>query len=197
MGRAIDLLITYRVIKMLVTPFEKQPAYTLGIIDKNGKVLRKAKTLKTGKEKEAYTLLHRFVFNLKRLINIIPGGKSKLGTYAAALGLLLKENKDINMVELEKDLYKHLSENNLIKLDDDLKESVGFDFLEEGKYIITDQLEDLNGNTTAEIGDIVYTTENQKPFDNYFGVNLYHVINEDTKEQVMVSEDNIERIKLW
>lgn len=196
MGRAIDLLITYRVIKMLVTPFEKQPAYALGIIDKNGKVLRKAKTLNTAKEKEAYTLLHRFVFNLKRLINIIPGGKSKLGTYAAALGLLLKENKDINMVELEKDLYKHLSENNLIKLDDDLKESVGFDFLEEGRYIITDQLEDLNGNTTAEVGDIVYTTENQKPFDNYFGVNLYHVINEDTKEQVMVSEDNIERIKL-
>jgi|TARA_B100001094_G_scaffold198412_1_gene192503 hypothetical protein len=196
MGRAIDLLITYRVIKMLVTPFEKQPAYALGIIDKNGKVLKKAKTLKTGKEREAYTLLHRFVFNLKRLINIIPGGKSKLGTYAAALGLLLKESKDINMVELEKDLYKHLSENNLIKLDDDLKESVGFDFLEEGRYIITDQLEDLNGNTTAEVGDIVYTTENQKPFDNYFGVNLYHVINEDTKEQVMVSEDNIERIKL-
>jgi hypothetical protein len=159
-------------------------------------VLRKAKALNTAKEKEAYTLLHRFVFNLKRLINIIPGGKSKLGTYAAALGLLLKENKDINMVELEKDLYKHLSENNLIKLDDDLKESVGFDFLEEGRYIITDQLEDLNGNTTAEVGDIVYTTENQKPFDNYFGVNLYHVINEDTKEQVMVSEDNIERIKL-
>tara|TARA_B100001059_G_scaffold213860_1_gene230081 strand:+ start:666 stop:1256 length:591 start_codon:yes stop_codon:yes gene_type:complete len=196
MGRAIDLLITYRVIKMLVTPFEKQPAYALGIIDKNGKVLRKSKTLKTGKEREAYTILHRFVFNLKRIINIIPGGKSKLGTYAAALGLLLKESKDINMVELEKDLYKHLSENNLIKLDDDLKESVGFDFLEEGRYIITDQLEDLNGNTTAEVGDIVYTTENQKPFDNYFGVNLYHVINEDTKEQVMVSEDNIERIKL-
>ena len=195
MGRAIDLLITYRVIKMLVTPFEKQAAYTLGIIDKNGKVLRKAKTLKTAKEKEAYTLLHRFVFNLKRLINIIPGGKSKLGTYAAALGLLLKENKDINMVELERDLYKHLSENNLIKLDD-VNESVGFDFLEEGKYIITDQLEDLNGNVTAEVGDVVYTTENQKPFDNYFGVNLYHVINEDTKEQVMVSEDNIERIKL-
>ena len=42
MGRAIDLLITYRVIKMLVTPFEKTEAYKLGIIDKNGKVLRKA-----------------------------------------------------------------------------------------------------------------------------------------------------------
>ena len=195
MGRAIDLLITYRVIKMLVTPFEKQPAYALGIIDKNGKVLKKAKTLKTGKEKEAYTLLHRFVFNLKRLINVVPGGKSKLGTYAAALGLLLKEGKDLNMVELEKDLYKHLSVNDLIKLDD-INESVEFDFLQEGKYIITDRLEDLNGDTTADVGDVVYTTENQKPFDNYFGVNLYYVINEDTKKQVMVSEDNIERIRL-
>ena len=196
MSRAIDLLITYRVIKMLVTPFDSTDAYKLGIIDKNGKVLRKAKTLKTPKEKAAYTLLHRFVFNLKRLINIVPGGKSKLGTYAAALGLLLKENKDINMVELERDLYKHLSENNLLKLDDDIRESVGFDFLPEGKYIITDKLEDLNGNITADTGDVVYTTEDQKPFDNYFGVNLYNVINEDTKKQIIVSEDNIERIRL-
>ena len=196
MGRAIDLLITYRVIKMLVTPFEKTEAYKLGIIDKNGKVLRKNKTLTIAKEKDAYTILHRFVFNLKRIINFIPGGKSKLGTYAAALGLLLKENKDINMVELERNLYKHLSENNLIKLDDDVKESVGFDFLPEGKYIITDKLEDLNGNITADTGDVVYTTEDQKPFDNYFGVNLYNVINEDTKKQIIVSEDNIERIRL-
>ena len=196
MGRAIDLLITYRVIKMLVTPFEKQPAYALGIIDKNGKVLRKSKTLTTAKEKEAYTILHRFVFNLKRIINFIPGGKSKLGTYAAALGLLLKENKDINMVELERDLYKHLSENDLIKLDDDVKESVGFDYLPEGRFTIVDKLEDLNGNITADVGDIVYTTEDQKPFDNYFGVNLYNVINEDTKKQIIVSEDNIERIRL-
>ena len=196
MSRAIDLLITYRVIKMLVTPFEKTDAYKYGIIDKNGKVLRKNKTLTIAKEKDAYTILHRFVFNLKRIINFIPGGKSKLGTYAAALGLLLKEGKDINMVELERDLYKHLSENNLIKLDDDVKESVGFDYLPEGRFLIVDKLEDLNGTTTADVGDIVYTTEDQKPFDNYFGVNLYNVINEDTKKQIIVSEDNIERIRL-
>jgi hypothetical protein len=195
MGRAIDLLITYRVIKMLVTPFEKQEAYKYGIIDKDGKVLRKTKELRTAKEKDAYTVLHRFVFNLKRLINLIPGGKSKLGTYAAALGLLLKEQKDINAVELERTLYKHLVDNNLIAYEDDLNESVGFDYLPEGRFTIIDNLEDLNGKKTAEVGDIVYTTENQKPFDNYFGVNLYHVINEDTKEKIIVSEDNIERIR--
>ncbi len=195
--RAIDLLITYRIIKLLTTPFEKQDAYRLGIIDKNGKVLRKTKELKTGKERDAYTILHRFVFNLKRLINIVPGGKSKLGTYAAALGLLLKENKDINEIEIEKVLYKHLSDNNLLVLDDDIKESTGFDYLPEGRYIITDRLTDLNDNTTADVGDIVYTTEDQKPFDNYFGVNLYNVINKDTNKQIIVSEDNVERIRLW
>jgi len=197
MGRAIDLLITYRVIKMLVTPFEKTDAYKYGIIDKNGKVLRKNKTLTVAKEKDSYTILHRFVFNLKRLINLIPGGKSKLGTYAAALGLLLKEEKEINAVELEKVLYKHLRENDLINFDDDLREDVDFDFLPKGRFIIIDDLEDLNGDKTANVGDVVYTTENQKPFDNYFGVNLYHVINEDTQKQIIVSEDNVERIRLW
>ena len=75
------------------------------------------------------------------MINLIPGGKSKLGTYAAALGLLLKEHKDINDVELEKDLYKHLRENDLINFDDDLREDVDFDFLLKGKFIIIDDLE--------------------------------------------------------
>ena len=195
MGRAIDLLITYRVIKLLVTPWDKQEAYKYGIIDNDGKVLRRARELRTSKEKDSYTLLHRFVFNLKRLLAFVPGGKSKLGTYAAALGLLLKEQKDVNAIEIERALYKHLVENDLVAYDDDLKESVGFDYLPEGKYIMIDKLEDLEGSKTADVGDVVYTTENQKPFDNYFGVNLYHVINEDTKQQIVVSEDNIERIR--
>ena len=57
------------------------------------------------------------------------------------------------------------------------------------------KLEDLNGDQTADVGDVVYTTENQKPFDNLFAVYLYHVINVDTKKQIIVSEDNIERVK--
>jgi hypothetical protein len=195
MGRAIDLLITYRVIKLLVTPWEEHEAYKYGIIDKNGKVLKKTSELATSKEKDSYTILHRFVFNLKRLLGLLPGGKTKLASYAAALALLLKENKNINAIEVERALYKHLVENNLIAYDDNLKESVGFDYLPEGRYIVVDDLEDLNGSNTASTGDIVYTIENQKPFDNYFGVNLYHVINEDTKKQIIVSEDNIERIK--
>ena len=88
-SRGIDFLITYRVTKLLVTPFEKQEAYKFGIIDDKGKVLKKYKTLKTEKERKAYTLLHRFVFNLKRILQRVGLG-SKLGSFAVALALLIK-----------------------------------------------------------------------------------------------------------
>ena len=195
MGRAIDLLITYRVIKLLVTPWEKHDAYKLGIIDDKGKVIRKARTLKTSEEKKSYTLLHRFVFNLKRLIGIVPGGKSKLGSYAAALGLLLKEENEINSIELEKDLYNHLRQNNLISLGDQLNETVGYDYLPKSKFLMIDELRDLEDNVIAEVGDVVENIVDQKPIDKYFGVNLYKVINEETQKAIVVSEDNIERIK--
>ena len=43
-NRAVDMLITYRVVKLLVTPWEKQEAFARGIIDKKGNVLRPNKT---------------------------------------------------------------------------------------------------------------------------------------------------------
>ena len=36
MGRAIDLFVTYRFIKLLTQPFEKTDAFKMGIIDKDG-----------------------------------------------------------------------------------------------------------------------------------------------------------------
>ena len=64
MGRAIDLFVTYRFIKLLVTPFEKTEAFKLGIIDDKGKVLIKSKQIVNQRQRKAYTLLIRFVFVL-------------------------------------------------------------------------------------------------------------------------------------
>ena len=75
-SRAIDMLITYRVVKLLVTSWEKQEAFKRGIIDKKGKVLRPNKTLRDSKDKKAYTYLHRFVFNMKRLFGKVGLGSS-------------------------------------------------------------------------------------------------------------------------
>ena len=114
MSRSVDLLIAYRVIKMLVTPFDKQPAFKYGIIDKDGNVLKKYKTITGSQEKRSYTILHRFVFNLKRILSKV-GIRGKLGSFAVAAALLLKEDKRyaIHKETIESAVITYLKENNL------------------------------------------------------------------------------------
>jgi len=112
-SRAIDLLSTYRIVRLLTTNFDKQEAYKYGIIDKDGKVLRPYKTLKTTKEKRAYTILHRFVFNLKRILKKVGLG-SRFGSFAVALALLLRENKEYEdkKILIESAVISYLKETN-------------------------------------------------------------------------------------
>jgi hypothetical protein len=91
MSRIVDNLIAYRILKMLVTNFEDTEAFKLGIIDAKGKNIRKANTLQTSKERDAYTYLNRLVFNMKKIINRLPGGESKLKSLIAALWLVKEQ----------------------------------------------------------------------------------------------------------
>jgi len=93
-SRIIDLLITYRVVKLISTEFKNQEAFKFGIIDEKGKVLKKFNQLKTEAEKSAYTYLHRFVFNLKRILAKV-GLTSALSNFAVALAFVLKENSNL------------------------------------------------------------------------------------------------------
>jgi len=88
MSRIIDNLIAYKVLNMLVTNFTDTEAFKLGIIDAKGKNLRKANTLSTTEEKDAYTFLNRLVFNMKKIINKLPGGENKTKSLVAALWLV-------------------------------------------------------------------------------------------------------------
>lgn len=92
MSNTIDNLIAFRVLYMLVTPFEKTEAYKLGVIDKDGNVLVKMKD-QTPEQKDSYSVLNRLVFSLKRLLGKIPGGKSQIATLAAAY-YLIKESHE-------------------------------------------------------------------------------------------------------
>lgn len=81
-----DTVYTYRFLKLLVTPFNQTEAYKLGIIDANGK--RTDKKISNMVERSAFTFFHRLVFNLKRLLGVVPGGRTRIASYAAALALL-------------------------------------------------------------------------------------------------------------
>ena len=96
-----DLFFLFSFLKRLVTPFEKTKAFALGIIDKNGKNLIKKRKFTTQDQRDAYTMMDTLIFNLKRLLAVVPGGKSRIATYAAAL-LLLKEEKALKLLQNEK-----------------------------------------------------------------------------------------------
>lgn len=111
MSRFVDSVIAYRILRMLVTPFEKTEAYRLGIIDKDGRELKKMRNLNTVAERDAYTILHRMVFRLRRIIEKVPVANKQLVSYAAALSLV-KEHFENNKepIDLEQQFIARLNE---------------------------------------------------------------------------------------
>jgi len=205
MGRAIDLFVTYRFLRLLTTPFEDTDAYKLGIIDEKGNRIMQDKAKKpqvplvSSQEKNAYTILHKLVFNIKKIFNKVPGLRSKVGTYAAALFLLkdtFKESVDDPDV-FEKEFMKYLKENN-IELDNEISEEViGFgEILPKGEYVLkNDILNKEEEELTAKKGDKVIAYDDEPPIDTVLGVEIFPVIHIKTQEKIYVSVEDIKNVK--
>ena len=201
MGKAIDLFVTYRFLKLLTTPFNKTDAYKFGIIDKDGNRIKKknsdevAVDLLTSQLKNSYTILHKLVFNIKKIFAKVPGLRTKVGTYAAALFLLkdtFKESVDDPDV-FEKEFVKFLKENN-VELDGEISEEVvGFgEVLPKGEYILKqDILNKEEEELTAKKGDKVIAFDDEAPVDTILGVDIFPVIHEKSKEKIYVSLEDI------
>ena len=107
-GKVLDLFLVYQFVKRLSTPWDKTDAFKQGIIDKTGK---KLKSPVSSLEQQSYGYYDRLVFNLKRLLEKLPGGKTRLGSFAAAL-FLMKEGvneKEYTQSELAEGLYKEMT----------------------------------------------------------------------------------------
>ena len=206
MGRAIDLFVTYRFIKLLVTPFEKTDAYKLGIVDKNGNrvspprdpvtnVKQPPKKLISTEEKAAYTILHKLVFNIKKIFGKVPGLRTKLGTYAAALFLLkdtFKESVD-DPDMFEKEFMKYLKEEGF-EIDDSISEEViGFgEVLPKGQYVLVqDILNKEEEELSAKKGDKVEAFDDVSPIDTILGVEIFPVVHVKTKSVIYVGLEDL------
>ena len=201
MGRAIDLFVTYRFLKLLTTPFDKTDAFNLGIIDEKGNRIKKPKStlpaveLATVEQKNSYTILHKLVFNIKKIFQKVPGLRTKVGTYAAALFLLkdtFKESVDDKDM-FEKEFMKYLKENN-IEFDESISEEViGFgELLPKGDYVlINDILNKEEEELSAKKGDKVRAYEDESPVDTILGVEIFPVIHIKSQEKLYVSLEDI------
>ena len=109
-SRGADLYFTFRFLRLLTMKWTKTDAYKYKIIDAKGKVLRKSSELESVDEKAAYTMFHRLVYKMRRLLEKIPIiGKTILTNYAAAL-LLLKEQNNTRIWTDENYLEQRLME---------------------------------------------------------------------------------------
>ena len=98
-GVVVDLFMLYQFLKRLTTPFDETDAFKHGIIDDRGKRI-KSKKVKTPEEKNSYRLFDKLVFNLKKIIELVPLGRTRLATYAAAL-LLLREHEEPSFTDVD------------------------------------------------------------------------------------------------
>ena len=180
----VDTVIVFRILKMMTRKWEEMDAYKFGLIDDNGKRI-KSKKPKTSEEKNSFTLLHRLVFNLKRVLELLPFGRTRLASYAASLALL-KEHFNIDGKYLEESFYQFLKENDLVL--DLLEGHDNMNNLQKGKQYELRQSVWNEENNVGYRGDQVQVLGRT---DNVMGVDIYRVYNITQDQSMLITGHDI------
>ena len=193
---AADLAYTFRFLALLVTPFEKTKAFEKGIIDENGKRLKKP-PFSSIEEREDYanyyTRFIRLVFNVKKLIGKVPGGKSRIASYAAAL-YLIKEDFGVS----EKKLKQGLNEYG-VDFNDFLAENTQWFMLEDkelspGVYrLIENKVLNSTYEEIAFANDRIRISDDSFPIGDIFGLDIYEAIHMATNQKICVTAGEIRK----
>lgn len=180
----VDTVIVFRILKMMTRKWNEMDAYKFGLIDDNGKRI-KTKKPKTSEEKNSFTLLHRLVFNLKRVLELLPFGRTRLASYAASLALL-KEHFEIDGKYLEESFYTYLKENNLVI--DLLEGHDNMNNLQKGKEYELRQSVWNEENNIGHRGDYVQVLGKT---DTVMGVDIYRVYNRSQDQSMLITGHDV------
>ena len=133
----------------------------------------------------------------------VPGLRTKVGTYAAALFLLkdtFKEHVEDDKM-FENEFMKFLEEQG-IELDDTIVEEVTLDNgkLSKGLYVLTQDViatgEEDEDTIDVKEGDEVEAFEDASPADTILGVDVFPVIHRKTKQKIYVSAEDIKELDI-
>ena len=189
-SRAGDLYYSFRFVKLLVTPFKETDAFKLGIVDENGSRI-KSKKVSSAEEKSAYTTFHRLAFNIKKLLEKIPGGSSRLASYAAAL-FLLKEKYSLTDASIQRIVEKSglesldfLAERSEWYLLNDKQLSPGIYRLRESK------VESFNCQEVGRPKDKIRVNDSAYPIGEMFGLDIYEATHINTNQPIYITVGEI------
>ena len=190
LSRTGDLVYTLRFLRLLTTKWEDTNAYKLGIIDKEGKKVKKPST---EEEKSAYNTFHRLVFSLKRLLNKVPGGKSSLASYAAAL-FLIKEELNLGEGSVER-IVEECALDSLEGLNEDVAWFRAKDgMLSPGMYTLANpKVVNTTYEEICKAGDKVRVDDDAYPIGNVLGQDIFEATHVATNQPIYVAVGELRR----
>ena len=190
--RGADLVYTFRFIRMIVMDWKDWDAYKEGVIDENGKRIKAVK-LDTDAKKNSYTPFIRLAANIKRLVSKLPGGGSKLGSFASALFLIKEQfrldDNQLNRIlrELNVDPVDLIAEQSQWFILKDKQLSPGIYRVKEDKMINQLFEELVNAKDKIKISQDCY------PTGEVFGIDIYEGIHMNTNKKVYVSASELSK----
>ena len=191
--RAGDFFYTLRFLRLLTTPWNKTNAFKEGIIDDKGKVIKKPET---SKEKAVYNTFHRLVYNLKRLLNKLPFGRSTIASYAAAL-FLIKEESNMSDVAMRKVMLEvtgvDIKKTDLTEYTENQWYLTEEGNIQESTYTLTN---DIALPSTGEILALKNTkviVKEHSPIDTVFGISIFEGIHNKTQQKIYITQGDIIR----
>lgn len=187
--RTTDTVYAFRFLRLLTTPWSKTGAFKMGLIDANGNVLRKPET---SEEKSKYNIFHKLVFNIKRMLNVLPFGKTTIASYLAAL-YLIKEKTGVSDRALAKILKETTGvDPRLMPLEESFWYLTEDGKLRAGTYTLARDLPlSMTGDMLALKKTAVKIVENSLPVGNIFGVNVYNATHCKTGQKVLITQHDI------
>ena len=194
-SRIGDLFYAFRFLRLLTQKWDTTPAFKLGLIDKDGKRLKSVK-IETPGQKSAYTVFHRLVFNVKRLLQKLPFGKTTIAKYAAAL-YLIKEHTHMSEKQI-----KNIMDKIDLEFDWDnlpLQESKWFintlGELNPGNYMLVNDIASVNTGEIVALANSKITTLSQykTPYDTFLGESIYKVYHPKTNQEIFITTGDITR----
>lgn len=186
----IDTYIVYKFIRLLTTAWDETAAFRTGVIDASGKVVIDTSHM-SHEQSQAYSLFVRLVFNIKRLIEKVPGGKSKIGTYAAALLLFREQMGDEEgVLVLERTFMSYLKDADALDPGYLSEQYLPEEMLSHGSYKLLDSMLDAHGDVVPK-GSVVTASHNMPPKAKVLGVDVYELRVEKSGRTVVVSHEDI------
>jgi hypothetical protein len=189
--RTADTIYAIRFLRLLTTRWTSTGAYKLGLIDDKGRHIRSPRN---SNERSKYNIFHRLVFNIKRLLNKIPFGKSTIASYLTALYLIkehtgMSDKKILRIMEELTDTSIDLS-----SLNESTWNVTHDEKLKSGKYTLNRDVALASSGHVLALSHTSVIVENETaPVGQILGVNVYKVHHCKTQQPIYITQQDLTR----